>query len=190
VKSQHLSDEAIAAFADGVLVSHARTRAARHTAECPECAYAVAIQREAIWAMRAAPAPALPTGLLDRLRDVPAHTPIQGPPDAMAPDGSGVFAAFGTPAAALAPPTRGQAQLGPDRTPGRSESRGHVVTPIIATVAAVAAAGALAVGSAAHAVAGKTNPQSHRPGTARQVSDVQDGPALFAPASWPGRAGR
>jgi anti-sigma factor RsiW len=120
MKSQHLSDEAIAAFADGVLVSHARTRAMRHTAECPECAYAVAVQREAIWAMRAAPAPPLPTGLLDRLRDLPASTPVEHLPDAVAQDGTTAFAAFGT--AALVPPSSEQ-----------RNSRGHGVAPIIAS---------------------------------------------------------
>jgi hypothetical protein len=187
VKSQHLSDEAIAAFADGVLVSHAHTRAARHTSECPECAYAVTVQREAIWAMRAAPAPALPTSLLERLRDVPAHTPLQGPPDAVAPDGTGAFAAFGT--AALVPPTRDGARPDSARTRGQQDSRGHGVIPIIATVAAVAAAGALAVGSAA-AVAGSAHRQPSQPATARQVGGGQYGPALFAPASWSGHRGR
>ena len=103
---QHLSDEAIAAFADGVLTGSARDRASKHAVACPECAYAVAVQREAVWALRAAPAPPLPIGLLDRLRDVPATTPISNVPAAVGPDGSAFFAAFGTlGAAAFAPPT-------------------------------------------------------------------------------------
>lgn len=96
---QHLSDEAIAAFADGVLIGAARTRAGRHTAECPECAHAVAVQREAVWALRSAPAPALPTGLLDRLRSVPADAPLPAAPAALSPEGSPVFASFGAMAA-------------------------------------------------------------------------------------------
>ena len=104
--TQHLSDEAIAAFADGVLSGHARDRASRHAGKCPECAHAVAVQREAVWALRAAPAPALPLGLMDRLRSVPATTPIQNVPAALAPDGSAMFAAFGKMgAAALVPQT-------------------------------------------------------------------------------------
>ena len=93
---QHLSDEAVAAFADGYLGAVARTRAARHLAACTDCAHSVAVQREAACALRAAPVPALPTGLLDRLRAVPATTPL--PPDqgTLAPDGSTVFPAFGT----------------------------------------------------------------------------------------------
>src|SRR5437762_1175129 len=35
---QHLSDEAVAAFADGVLNGHAHERAARHINSCDECA--------------------------------------------------------------------------------------------------------------------------------------------------------
>ena len=71
---QHLSDEAVAAYADGVLGRTARMRAERHLADCPECAYAVSIQREAVFALRDAPLPALPSGLLDRLRAVPTTT--------------------------------------------------------------------------------------------------------------------
>jgi anti-sigma factor RsiW len=107
---QHLSDEAVAAFADGVLAGHARDRAARHTARCGECAHAVAVQREAVWALRAAPAPALPTGLLDRLRTVPATTPINMPrPPVQGDDGRTMFASFGTmAAAAFVPPASGR----------------------------------------------------------------------------------
>ena len=100
----HLSDEAIAAFADGVLRGSARERAGRHLSGCAECAYAVAVQREAVWALRAAPAPPLPTALVDRLRSVPVTTPIENIPSALAPDGSAMFPTFG--AAAFVAPAR------------------------------------------------------------------------------------
>jgi anti-sigma factor RsiW len=139
VRPQHLSDEAIAAFADGVLSGCARERARRHTAQCPECAHSVAVQREAVWALRAAPAPSLPTGLLDRLRDVPVTTPISVRPAVIAPDGTSLMATFaGMPAAALVP----------EQPAVRSH---HRIRPIVGTAAAVAAAGVLAVSSAAHA---------------------------------------
>jgi hypothetical protein len=154
---QHLSDEAVAAFADGVLGGMARDRAARHTDECAECAYAVAVQREAVWALRAAPAPALPIGLLDRLRSVPSDTPITTPPTALAPDGSAVFAAFGT-AAAFAP----TAPTAPDATTATSTSRR--VRPFVLTAAAVAAAGAVVV-SAAGAASGQHRTTHTNPGT-------------------------
>lgn len=70
----HLSDEAVAAFADGVLRGHARERAARHTDACPECRQAVRSQREAVLALRSAPAPALPGGLFERLQALPDTT--------------------------------------------------------------------------------------------------------------------
>lgn len=105
----HLSDEAVAAFADGVLSGHARERASRHLLACPECAHAVAVQREAVWALRAAPAPSLPTHLVDRLRSVPTTTPLGSVPAAMSQDGSAMFAAFGSMgSAALVPPQSGR----------------------------------------------------------------------------------
>jgi hypothetical protein len=93
---QHLSDEAVAAYADGVLGRTARMRAERHLAQCPECAYAVSVQREAVFALRDAPPPALPSGLLDRLRAVPVTTILTSPPLALSPDGSAAFPAHGT----------------------------------------------------------------------------------------------
>jgi anti-sigma factor RsiW len=96
--AQHLSDEAVAAYADGVLGATARLRAERHIASCPDCAYSVAVQREAVFALRGAPAPALPTGLLDRLRAVPTTTVLATtPPLTLSPDGSASFPSYGTP---------------------------------------------------------------------------------------------
>lgn len=70
----HLSDEAVAAFADGMLLGRVRERAAAHVAQCQECFDAVAAQREATCTLRSLPAPVLPSGLLDRLRAVPDTT--------------------------------------------------------------------------------------------------------------------
>jgi anti-sigma factor RsiW len=138
MREQHLSDEAVAAFADDVLSGHARERARRHTAMCPECNHAVAVQREAVWALRAAPAPSLPSGLLDRLRDVPATTPLARIPTHVDENGTTMFAAFG--AAAFVPPTR-------DATSPRSRSRR--ARPLAMAVASVAVVGALAGTAAA-----------------------------------------
>jgi len=111
MSSQHLSDEAVAAFADGVLRGNACDRASRHVAGCPECAYAVAVQREAIWALRSAPAPPLPSGLLDRLREVPMITPIESVPSVVDRDGRPGFATFmPMMAAAFLPPRSGAAE--------------------------------------------------------------------------------
>jgi anti-sigma factor RsiW len=92
---QHLSDEAIAAFADGMLSSGAQARAAKHLAECPDCAHCVAEQRAAVWALRAAPAPSLPGGLMDRLRELPSTTALPGSTFSLSPDGSAVFPSYG-----------------------------------------------------------------------------------------------
>jgi hypothetical protein len=126
----HLSDEAVAAFADGVLSGTARERAGRHCAECAECNHAVAVQREAVWALRAAPAPALSSDLLDRLRNVPATTPIRTVPTMVDPDGTMMFASFGA-AAALVPQPRRERHL----------------RPFVSTTAVMAVAAAITAGS-------------------------------------------
>lgn len=149
--SQHLSDEAVAAFADGVLTGHARGRATKHTAECVECATAVQVQREAAWALRAAPAPALPIGLMDRLRGLPETTPIATLPTVIAPDGSTMLSTL-APMAAFVPPET-------DR------SSAHRARPFVTTAAVVALAGALATGSVA---VNRQDPPT-RPGTGQQV---------------------
>ncbi|MDT4957364.1 MAG: hypothetical protein QOD31_1163 [Pseudonocardiales bacterium] len=161
MSSQHLSDEAVAAFADGVLSGHARDRASKHSSGCPECAYAVAVQREAVWALRAAPAPPLPSGLLDRLRSVPTTTPINVVPTTIGPDGSAMFAAFGTmtPAALVAPK--------------REDGRQHRVSPILLAAAAVAAASLFAVSSTGQATAQKWKPMQSGPGTVTPAGYVQ-----------------
>jgi anti-sigma factor RsiW len=186
MSSQHLSDEAIAAFADGVLSGHARERASRHAGKCPECAHAVAVQREAAWALRAAPAPCLPSGLLDRLRSVPATTPIEHIPSALGRDGSAMFAAFGTmmmSAAALAPsqpaaaapvtPAAGPSDPMPPATmtPAVPALRARRIRPIAMTAAAVATAGVLAVGSGATASGSQPGPA--RPRTGGTVDFIQ-----------------
>ena len=142
--SQHLSDEAVAAFADGVLSGHARDRAARHLSGCPECTHAVAVQREAVWALRAAPAPSLPVGLVDRLRSVPITTPVTNVPSAFDEHGSALLSTFMPMTAAALVPHRadGRATVG---SPARTEA--HRLRPIAVTAMAVAAAGLLAVGS-------------------------------------------
>lgn len=129
MSTQHLSDEAVAAFADSVLRGRARERAATHIADCPECAHAVAVQREAVWALRSAPAPALPGGLLDRLREVPATTllgmgPFDVQPAALDRDGSFLFAA----AAFVPDPGRPQA---PHDEVGHRSAVARLIDPVL-----------------------------------------------------------
>jgi hypothetical protein len=131
MREQHLSDEAVAAFADDVLTGLARERARRHCTTCPSCNHAVTVQREAVWALRAAPAPSLPSGLLERLRDVPVSTPIRRVPTAVDEHGNTMFATFAAPAAAFVPAPARQ------RTSRRAG-------PLAMTAASFAVAGVLA----------------------------------------------
>lgn len=133
MSSQHLSDEAVAAFADGVLSGHARERAVRHVNGCAECREAVRVQREAAYALRSAGAPPLPVELLDRLRTVPLTTPVPSLPSAITPDGTAMMSTV-APVAALVPDD------------GR---RTHRLRPYVTTAAIVALAGTLAAGSVA-----------------------------------------
>ena len=93
----HLSEDAVAAFADGVLSAAAASRARRHCAECAECADAVRGQRETALLLRTAPAPALPSGLLDRLAGLPMSAPLPplrgGLPTVLGADGTAMFLA-------------------------------------------------------------------------------------------------
>jgi anti-sigma factor RsiW len=170
MKEQHLSDEAVAAFADGVLSGHARDRARRHTATCGECARAVSAQREAILLLRAAPAPALPIGLFDRLVQVPVTTPLRNVPSAVAEDGSTMFAAFGTLANAAFVPAVA--------TP-KSGLRGKHIHPLFFTTAAVAAAGVLTVASASSASGSRLGPQQTRPASSTQSSSTLEDAAYL-----------
>lgn len=129
MREQHLSDEAIAACADDVLTGGARERARRHIAACAECAYAVAVQREAVWALRSAPAPALPSGLLDRLRGLPDVMPARPAP---APVDREDTAMFSSAAAAFVAQPAG----------GRSSRRGR---PVVLGAASAALVGAITV---------------------------------------------
>ncbi|MDT4923545.1 MAG: hypothetical protein QOG01_1258 [Pseudonocardiales bacterium] len=152
---QHLSDEAVAAFADGVLVGHARERATRHINSCGECRQAVRVQREAVLALRAAVAPALPTALLDRLRSVPLTTPINAVPTTIDSDGTPMLATF-APMAALVPVEGGRTT--------------HRARPFVAGAAVMVLAGALAASSVAHGSAAPAG------GTGGYVNIVDPGP--------------
>jgi hypothetical protein len=160
----HLSEDAVAAFADGVLSSAATARARRHCAECTECAEAVRGQREAAMMLRTAGAPALPAGLLDRLAGLPMSAqlppPLSGLPITIDPDGVPVFVAYQP---GLAGRTPAPEQDDPDPAgfrsariePARPVHR-RVLLPvsILASAAAVVAAGAIGgtVGSVQPAV--------------------------------------
>jgi hypothetical protein len=147
----HLSEDAVAAFADGVLSAAAASRAQRHCAECAECADAVRGQREAAMMLRAAQAPSLPSGLLDRLAGLPMSAPLPPPrgglPTVVGADGTAMFVAHD-------PRKTGDADRSAERhhtdsaaprpaaAPHRQQHRrGALPVTVLASAAAVVAAG-------------------------------------------------
>ena len=67
----HLSLDAVVAFADGELSLVAYQRAAAHLERCPSCAAEVAEQTSARECLRHAGAPQMPGSLFDQLRSIP-----------------------------------------------------------------------------------------------------------------------
>jgi anti-sigma factor RsiW len=166
---QHLSDEAVAAFADGVLTGHARERATRHINGCTECRLAVTEQREAASALRTAAAPPLPSALLDRLRNVPQTTPITSLPTVLDADGTTLLSTF-APMAAL--------------VPVESPRGGHRLRPFVTTAAIVAMAGALTAGSVARDEPAQTGTGHTGIGQTSQLAPSgDDRPAIVNPVS-------
>jgi hypothetical protein len=130
----HLSEDAVAAFADGVLSPAATIRAQRHCDVCEDCADAVHGQREAAMMLRAATAPSAPSGLLDRLAGVPMSAPLPpsrgGLPTVLGDDGVPMFVAYSAPS-----------RLTGETQP--THRRGFLPMGMLASAAAVVAAGTL-----------------------------------------------
>lgn len=83
--TEHLSTEAVAAFADGELRMTAHLRAAHHLSLCPECALEVDAQRQARSVLRDSCPVAMPTSLLGLLSQIPNHAPEEAPDEAPRP---------------------------------------------------------------------------------------------------------
>ncbi len=180
----HLSEDAVAAFADGVLAASAADRARRHCAECTECAEAVRAQREAALLLRTASNPCAPADLLSRLASVPMSAPLPPPsgglPTVLGADGRPMFVAHDPRAAGRmnALPQPGPLPGQPDVLPQHPGHR-RVLLPIgiLASAAAVVAAGA--IGSQLTSV---PQPAAPQPASVQQLSsdlrpDGQPGPA-------------
>jgi len=188
----HLSEDAVAAYADGVLAGAAATRAAKHTAECTECAEAVRTQREtALW-LRTAGTPAIPAGLMDRLAGVPDSTPLPPPhsglPTALGPDGRPVFVAHQPPAKRPEQEFTAQPRTQPNPHPHR-----RLLMPlgIVASAAVVVTAGAIG-SSTSGAPSGpvRQQPASVRQAVSEQSASQPPGPVstgqpAFSPAGSP-----
>ncbi|WP_395725663.1 zf-HC2 domain-containing protein [Nakamurella sp.] len=82
----HLTLDAVVAYADGEMSMVSYQRAAAHIALCPQCDAEVRAQLTARSWLRAAHAPAMPTTLLDTLRSIPVALPSTGPDVHPAPD--------------------------------------------------------------------------------------------------------
>jgi len=158
----HLSEDAVAAFADGVLSAAAASRAQRHCDECAECADAVRGQRETAMMLRAAQAPPLPSGLLDRLAGLPMSAPLPPPrgglPTVLGADGTVMFVAHdmrkASPAAQRPDNQRPDNQQPDNQQPDNQQPDGRALTQarpshrratlpvtVLASAAAVVAAG-------------------------------------------------
>lgn len=74
--ADHLSFDAVVAFADGELSLAAYQRAAAHIARCTSCAAEVAEQTQARELLRSAFAPKMPGSLFDQLRSIPVALPV------------------------------------------------------------------------------------------------------------------
>lgn len=68
---EHLGTEALVAFVDGELTPGAHQRATAHVVGCVECSNEVRAQIQARSAVRTAPVPRVPLGLLGALRGIP-----------------------------------------------------------------------------------------------------------------------
>lgn len=82
----HLTLDAVVAYADGEMSMVSYQRAAAHVALCPQCDAEVRAQLTARSWLRAAEAPAMPTALLDTLRSIPVALPSTGPDVRPAPE--------------------------------------------------------------------------------------------------------
>jgi anti-sigma factor RsiW len=173
----HLSEDAVAAFADGVLSAGAAARAARHCQECPECAEAVWGQREAALMLRSAMAPSLPSGLLDRLAGLPMSTelppPTSGLPTALGPNGHPVLIAYRpSQPSGIDPDQLAQESVEDDdrhRHAWQVSRRAVLPIGLIASAAAVVAAGTL--GAQVQSSTGVPNTAANLSGVVTQTQD-------------------
>lgn len=94
----HLSAEAVAAYADGELGARPYDRATRHLAECGECAAQVVAQGQARSALRSARCPSLPSSLITSLRSIPQAADLPPAPNGLAITQDGQFVATLAPA--------------------------------------------------------------------------------------------
>jgi anti-sigma factor RsiW len=186
----HLSDEAVAAFADGVLSGGPRSRAQQHLSECADCASAIREQQQARLTLRSAAAPMVPGSLLARLRELPTSTPLGGQPaTVMSAEGYPEFAAFDSrrpavPASPLTPAARPPAlRTATEPVPAQTHpAANRRLVPGFGVSAAAAAAVIVGVLASTAATAGGAQPTPVRSGVNSPVSvPGQSGTARTVP---------
>jgi hypothetical protein len=191
----HLSEDAVAAFADGVLSASAAARARRHCAECAECAEAVRAQREAALLLRTAGSPTAPAALMSRLAGLPMSTPLPPPrgglPTVLGADGVPMFIAHDPRNAHHDPRANrmtaeqhpaGTAQ--PRPVPGHGHRRVLLAGGILASAAAVVAAGA--IGSNLTSL---PKPVEHQPASVQLPVSLTSASQQYSPATAQPRPG-
>ena len=87
--TEHLSSEAVAAFADERLPTAARDRALKHLGQCPECMDALQVQRSARYVLRHSGPIRMPGTLAERLAHIAEETPHCRQPSGPAERGQG-----------------------------------------------------------------------------------------------------
>lgn len=87
--TEHLSSEAVAAFADEHLPTAARDRALKHLGQCPECMDALQVQRSARYALRHSGPIPMPGTLAERLAHIAEEPPHCGKVSSSAENGHG-----------------------------------------------------------------------------------------------------
>lgn len=75
--ADHLSFDAVVAFADGEMSMGAYQRAAAHLSQCTGCASEVSEQTSARELLRSAFTPRMPGSLFDQLRSIPVALPLE-----------------------------------------------------------------------------------------------------------------
>jgi len=85
----HLSVDAVVAYADGEMGLSPYQRAAAHLSRCAECAAEVAEQTAASQFLRSATWPTMPGSLFDALRSIPVALPATGALPGLVVDSAG-----------------------------------------------------------------------------------------------------
>ncbi|GAY13223.1 zf-HC2 domain-containing protein [Pseudonocardia sp. N23] len=102
----HLTLDAIVAYADGELAAGAHARAAMHVAHCSECADEVVAQDQTRLLLSSSSAPAMPSSLLSSLCNIPQVADLPEAPAGLAVTADGQLVSVMRPLGGTAPDPR------------------------------------------------------------------------------------